>query len=421
MGKQKAKICLIYEFLSEQGGLEREIINHANFLKQAGFDVEVLTCHLNPEILKLLPFEGIKITNISKIKTPFEALNLILCFLGLNNLKECNPDMFLSYSAPCNYLIRKKRCKKANYINHVPHFLYLSGKEKIEWASSTQGIKRWATVILSYILGGVLKNIDKSLVRKNGLNFANSEFTKKRIDRIYNINSVVSYPPLDPRFKPSKTNKNFSERFIFSSSRIIPDKKYEWLIEALSCMKNKMPLYIAGSVQPEYKKKLLDLAGRIKVNIKFLGRLNTEQIREYYTNASVFAFPAPEEDFGLVPAESLACGTPVVAWADGAGPTEQVINNVNGFLASPYNRKDFAQKLDLCIATRLKNKNKSRIISSSEKFSAREASKGFVREMKKLLFEPEVRPEYLKKLERIEKESGKPFHSVKELRKIIDG
>ena len=380
---EKTKVCLIYEFLSEQGGLEREIINHANFLKQAGFDVEVLTCHLNPEILKLLPFEGIKITGISKFKTRYESLSLILCFFGLNNLNKYHPDLFLSYSAPCNYLIRKKRCAKANYINHVPHFLYLSGKEKIEWASSTQGVKRWVSVVLSWVLGGLLKRIDKNLVRKNDLNFANSEFTKKRIDRIYSINSVVSYPPLDPRFKPSA--KKIKDRFIFSSSRIIPDKKYGWLIEALSCMKNKLPLYIAGSVQPDYRKKLLELAGRMKVKINFLGRLNTGQILPYYTNASVFAFPAPEEDFGLVPAESLSCGTPVVAWADGAGPTEQVTNGINGFLAKPYNTRDFAEKLDLCISTNLKGKNKSRIIKSSERFSARETSKGFVREMKMLL------------------------------------
>ena len=61
----------------------------------------------------------------------------------------------------------------------------------------------------------------------------------------------------------------------------------------------------------------------------------------YYTNATLFAFPAPGEDFGLVPAESLACGTPVVVWGDGAGPTEQITDGLNGFHAKPYDLKDF--------------------------------------------------------------------------------
>ena len=35
--------------------------------------------------------------------------------------------------------------------------------------------------------------------------------------------------------------------------------------------------------------------------------------------------------------------------------------------------------------------------------------------------EPELRPEYIKKLERIQKEKGIPFRNVAELRKIIEG
>lgn len=377
------KIYLIYEFLSEQGGLEREIIIHGNYLKEAGYDVKVLTCHLDPKILKLLPFEGLKIEEISTIKSKYEAVKLITCFLGFNKLKKYNPDAFLSYSAPCNFLIRNKKAKKINYINHFPHFLYLKGKEKIEWAASTQGMKRWISVVLSWILGPLLKKTDTRLVRINNLNFTNSEFTKKRIDSIYSINTIVSYPPLDKRFFPVK--QTIKQKFIFSSSRIIPDKKYEWLIEAVSYMKNKRLIFVAGTVQDSYKNVLLSLAKKYKVELKFLGRLTTEQIREYYSSAEVFAFPTPEEDFGLVPAESLACGTPVVVWGDGAGPTEQVINGVNGYHAKPYELKDFAAKIDKIIDSNMKKKNYKKIIESSKKFSAAEVKKNFLKEFEKIL------------------------------------
>lgn len=376
------KVALIYEFLSEQGGLEREIINHAKFLIDAGYEVEILTGYLDKKILSLLPFDNIPIKVISKLNTRCESLNLILCFLGFNNLKEHNADIFISYSAPCNFLLRKKTAKKVDYINHFPHFLYLSGKEKIEWAASTQGLKRWISVFLSWITGWRLKKIDRNLVKKNDLNFSNSQFTKKRIDKIYDINSIVSYPPVDPRFKPS--SKSLKEKFIFSSSRIIPDKKYEWLIESVSYMENKLPLYVAGSVEKNYKAKLASLAEKFKVNLKFLGRLNTIEIVDYYTNAQVFAFPAPEEDFGLVPAESLSCGTPVVVWGDNSGPTEQIINGTNGFHAQPYDLKDFARKLDLCIDNKIKSKNKQKILASSKKFSANELKKDFLKQIAKL-------------------------------------
>jgi len=382
MDSRKQKVYLVYEFLSEQGGLERELINHASFLKKAGYEVKVLTCHFDKKILSLLPFEGIDIEEISSIKTKSESLNLILCFLGLNNLSRYNPDLFISYSFPCNYLIRNKNTKKVNYINHFPHFLYLEGKEKIEWAKSTQGVKRWISVLLSWILGSLLKKMDSSLVRKNDVKFTNSKFTKKRIDKIYSINTIVSYPPIDPKFK--RVNFKNKESYIFSSSRIIPDKKYDWLIKSVSLMKNKLPLYIAGSVENSYKQELVKLSEKLNVKIKFLGRLNTEEIRKYYSGAEVFAFAAPLEDFGLVPAEALICGTPIVVWGDGAGPTEQVADGKNGYSAKPYNLKDFAEKLDLCLDSKIKN-NKRRIINSAKKFTASSIEKGFMREIFKLI------------------------------------
>lgn len=381
--KKKGTICLIYEFLSEQGGLEREIINHSNMLMEEGYDVKVLTCHFDKKILEQLPFGNIKIETLPKKHTKFEIVNLASCALGFNKLKKYNPDAFLIYSFPSNYLIRNKKVKKINYMNHLLHAYHMPLKERIEWAAGTQGIKRWISVVGSLFLGDWVTRLDRRLVLGDNLHFANSEFTKKRLDKKYGINTVVSFPPLDPKFKPSK-NK-MKEKFIFSSSRIIPDKKYEWLIKSIGYMKNKIPLYIAGSVEENYKRSLIELARKQKVTIKFLGRLNTEQIIDYYTNAVAFAFPTPGEDFGLVPAESLACGTPVVVWGDGAGPTEQVIDNINGYHAKPYDLKDFASKIDKVIDTKLKTKNQKRIIASARKFSYGEIKKGFVKEVEGLL------------------------------------
>jgi len=375
---RKKHACLIYEFLSEQGGLEREIITHANFLKESGYEVTILTCYLDKNILKLLPFDNLKIETLGKFNTGIESLDMALCFLGLNNIKKYNPDFFLSYSYPSNFLIRNKKTKKVNYINHFPHFLY--EENKTEWASSTQGVKRKISLVFNLFLGNFLKKLDRKLVHKNDLNFTNSEFTKKRMDSLYKINSIVSYPPLDKAFKPSKNN--IKERFIFSSSRIIPDKKYELLIDSMKYMKNKLPLYLAGTVNENYKEKLIALANKNKVDIKFLGRLNTQEIIDYYTAAEVFAFPTPGEDFGLVPAESMACGTPCVVWGDGAGPTEQVVDKVTGYHADPYKIEDFASKLDLVIDGKMKHKNKNKILKQANKFFYGEIKKDFLKELK---------------------------------------
>ncbi|PIN89527.1 hypothetical protein COU57_06035 [Candidatus Pacearchaeota archaeon CG10_big_fil_rev_8_21_14_0_10_32_14] len=381
---KKPAVCLIYEFLSEQGGLEREIINHARFFQDNGFSVKILTCHLDKNILDLLPFEGLKVEEISIIKTPFESFNLMFCMIGFNKMNKYNPDLFFSYSFPSNYIIRNKKSKKINYVNHYPHFIYLKNEELDEWKNSTQGVKREFAAFLGKIFNRYFIKLDKKLIKLCDLLFMNSKFTQGRLDKLYNTRSIVSYPPLDKAFSNVKPTI-IKEKYIFSSSRIIPDKKYEWLIGSVSLMKNKLPIYLAGSVDKDYKIKLMKYSKEKKVVLKFLGRLKTNEIINYYASAQVFAFPTPREDFGLVPAESLSCGTPVVAWGDGAGPCEQIIDGENGYLAKPYELKDFALKLDLILNSNLKTKNKINIIKSSQIFSYDNIKLQFMKEINNII------------------------------------
>ena len=376
------KICLIYDFLTEYGGIERLIVNHAKILRESGFDVEILTCHINKEVIEKMNLSREKIINISLIKTPFESISLATSYLGLNKLDKLKADAFLSYSFPSSFMIRNKKAIKINYVNHFPHFLYFKGKNKKEWATSTYGIKRKISIILSWLFGPWLKNMDIKLIKNSILNFVNSNFTKKGLEKLYKTNMVLNYPVLDPVFKPSKNKLN--EKFIFTSGRIIASKKFEWVIEACSLMKNKMPLYISGQGDKTYQKNLLDLARKLKVDLKFLGRLDTGELIKYYTSAQVSAFPIPKFEFGLVPVESIACGTPVIVWGDNGGQCEIIINGVNGYHAKPYDRKDFAHKMDKIIDSKFKAKNKRKIILSSRKFSYKKLKENFIAEINKL-------------------------------------
>ena len=74
-----------------------------------------------------------------------------------------------------------------------------------------------------------------------------------------------------------------------------------------------------------------------KGKVEFIGPLNDVQKKYYYKNASGFLMPIScNEAFGLVLIESLACGTPVIAYNRGAIP-EIVEDNKNGFIARDVN------------------------------------------------------------------------------------
>src|SRR3989442_12590464 len=63
-------------------------------------------------------------------------------------------------------------------------------------------------------------------------------------------------------------------------------------------------------------------------HVRFVGELGDAALRRYYQQCRALVFPG-EEDFGLVPVESQACGRPVIAYGRG-GALESVAPGVTG-------------------------------------------------------------------------------------------
>jgi glycosyltransferase involved in cell wall biosynthesis len=382
------RIILMYDFLKEKGGLENLMAIHANFLKENGYEVELLFGDIDILFLRNKMFKGLKIQEYDTFKKG-GFLKILIGIFGLNNLKKLikEDDLIISYSFPVNFTIRNYKNKKVFYMNHYPNFLYLPIKSRILWANN---IDRKIVLIISIIGGWFLKVIDKLLMNKNKLIFVNSKFTFKKIKSIYQKEGVVSYPPVFREFKPkiSKTiKKKYSIRgeYIFCSGRIIPDKRINWLIQSFSKIKNKqIELIISGQVEEKQKESLLKLAKELNITdrIKFVGVVPFEDLVELNSNAKVYVFPTPNEDFGLVPAEAISCGTPVILWGDGSGPNEIIINELNGLYANPYDIEDYAKKIDLAINRVWDRKN---ILESSKKFSEKEIKKEFLNEIRKII------------------------------------
>ena len=96
-------------------------------------------------------------------------------------------------------------------------------------------------------------------------------------------------------------------------------------------MESGLPLKLFGSKSPGFVRKLT--SRRLPANVEVLGRLSWTELRELYSNASFTVFPFTDEPFGLVPLESMACGTPVLTYGT-QGPGETVLNGTSGWLVS---------------------------------------------------------------------------------------
>lgn len=148
---------------------------------------------------------------------------------------------------------------------------------------------------------------------------ANSQHIAQRIKNNYNKESVIIYPPVDVDFFSLEEVK---EDYYLTASRLVPYKHTQLIVEAF----NELPhlkLIVAGE-GPELE-KLQKIA---KNNIEFVGFVENKKLRSLMQKAKAFIFAA-EEDFGIIPVEAQACGTPVIALKKG-GTLETVIENETG-------------------------------------------------------------------------------------------
>lgn len=148
---------------------------------------------------------------------------------------------------------------------------------------------------------------------------ADSHFVAQRIQRTYKRDSHVIYPPIDTQRFSLVTQK---EDFYMTASRLVPYKKTKLIVEAFNQMPDKKLVVIGSGEEYEEIKKIA------KSNISVLGYQKSEVLIQTMQKAKAFIYAAIE-DFGIVPLEAMACGTPVIALNQG-GTAETVIDGVNG-------------------------------------------------------------------------------------------
>ncbi len=155
---------------------------------------------------------------------------------------------------------------------------------------------------------------------------ANSNYIAKRIKKVYNRDAEVIYPPVDiEQFTLSEQKENF----FVTASRMVPYKKIDIIVEAFANMPDKKLIVIGEG--PDMQK----IKSKAKKNIEIIGFQPDDVLKDYMQKAKAFIFAA-EEDFGIIPVEAQACGTPVIAFNKG-GAVETINNEISGCFFNEQN------------------------------------------------------------------------------------
>ena len=144
------------------------------------------------------------------------------------------------------------------------------------------------------------------------------------------------------------------ENVLLYVGRVQPLKGPELLLESVARMglnEGLKVLIVGGDVTgDEEVTKVRRLAGELGIGhmVSFEGTVPHKRLVHYYNAADLCVVPSFYESFGLVAAEAMACGTPVVATAVGGLP-ETVKDGLNGSLIRSRNPEALAEKISLLL------------------------------------------------------------------------
>lgn len=149
--------------------------------------------------------------------------------------------------------------------------------------------------------------------------FANSSFTADRIRRFWGREARVVYPPVDlSTYAPGPGEPG---DYYLAASELVAYKQIDRVIEAFRGFDRRLIVAGGGEKIAEYRRTA-------PPNVDLRGRVTQDELRALYRGAKALIFPG-EEDFGIVPLEAMACGTPVIAYGSG-GALETVVSGRTG-------------------------------------------------------------------------------------------
>ena len=206
----------------------------------------------------------------------------------------------------------------------VPHVSYSFTPMRYAWDGRDAYLASWADRPVRRRAAGwmldALRRWDRATASRVTDFVAISETIRGRIRRAYDRDSRVIEPPVDTEYYTPSREVRGGEYLCVSA--LVPYKRIDSAIRV--CTAANLPLTVIGQ-GPDHE-RLQRLAGP---TVRFLGWQPDEVIRDHYRRCRALLFPG-EEDFGIVPAEAMACGAPVIAL--GRGGAAETVDDRAGVL-----------------------------------------------------------------------------------------
>ena len=306
-------MALVHDFLVAYGGAERVFQAIAEMYPQA----PIYTLLADPKLVAER-FRGrdIRVSWLSKLPKFLKKryrLFLPLFPVAVESFDLRDFDLVISSSGAWSKgIITRLDTKHIAYLHSPMRYAWDYHEQYLGELGARGRFRIFTRMLISY-----LRVWDRQAAERPDVLITNSKFTQARVQKYYRRESMVVYPgamELHDNTEilpchPAGQDDGKSRRHFLVVSRLTRSKKTDAVIEAFN--KLGFPLLIVGDGTE--RKALERIAGK---HIRFAGFVGDDELVKLYQGARAVVFPS-EEDFGMVAAEALSFGTPVIAYEYG--------------------------------------------------------------------------------------------------------
>ncbi|MFW6133179.1 MAG: glycosyltransferase [Planctomycetota bacterium] len=188
------------------------------------------------------------------------------------------------------------------------HVCYCHTPMRYAWNAAADYARRMGGAGMALRAAGpLLRAWDRRTAAKVDRFLANSACVAGRVARAYGRDATVVHPPVGVGFyTPGSVAR---EDFYLMVTALAPYKRVRMAMDAFARLDRRLVIIGTGP-------RLRRLRRAAPTNVELLGWRDAETVRDHYRRCRAVVFPQ-QEDFGIVPVEAMACGAPVIAFADG--------------------------------------------------------------------------------------------------------
>lgn len=319
----KYKVAIVTDWLLSPGGADRFLLSILKVFPKADVYTAVynedsyqgefkIPATVKTTFLQKLPFR-------KRLSRHYNALTPI----AFEDIDLRGYDFVISLSAgPAKGVITGLDQKHIAIILTPPRYLW-DGEQNFRSSRFRKVYALFSPFVASY-----LRLWDLSSVKRIDHLISISNFIQHKVQKIYKKESEVIYPGLDVDwFSPGSGDDfrdlNLPKKYFLVVSRLYDYKKIDLAVRA--AIETGVNLVVVGE-GPD--RPYLERISQGRVNIKFVGWIPKDTLKYIYSDSQALLF-CGVEDFGLIPLEAMAQGTPVLAYNFG-GVTETVVAGKSG-------------------------------------------------------------------------------------------